>query len=153
MPDAPLTRALAVRRFDCKDSDIQSALMQQYEMEPLEDVVVPDTFITDSELTSLLEQHTPTFVALPYCEAAGPMPPPEASTGVVQRRLSNGVRLNYKVTDNDPRSAMLRLCASGGRAAEPTSGAGPAGVGAMQAAMRTGAPLSLFGCQSLPVTL
>jgi len=48
----------------------------------------------------------------------------------VQRCLSNGVRLNYRVTDHEPKSALLRLLAPGGRASEKM-GAGPDGFGAV----------------------
>lgn len=51
-------------------------------------------------------------------------PPPDGDTGIVQRKLSNGVRLNIRHTNNEPRAAMLRLVGAGGRACE---GAGVAG--------------------------
>lgn len=50
-------------------------------------------------------------------------PPPDPHSGVVQRRLSNGIAVNYRVTDNEPRAGLLRLIANGGRIAErPGSG-------------------------------
>ena len=39
-------------------------------------------------------------------------------TGIVQLRLSNGVRVNLRHTDNEPQSAMLRMIATGGKARE-----------------------------------
>ena len=45
-------------------------------------------------------------------------PPPDAATGVLQRRMSNGIKLNFKQSDNEPRAAMLRIVAAGGRACE-----------------------------------
>lgn len=36
----------------------------------------------------------------------------------MQRRLSNGIKLNFKQSDNEPRAAMLRIVAAGGRACE-----------------------------------
>jgi hypothetical protein len=50
--------------------------------------------------------------------------------------LSNGIRLNYRVTDNEPRSAMLRICAAGGRALEPLE-PGPSGAGCISVGTRT----------------
>ena len=47
---------------------------------------------------------------------------------MVQRRLSNGVRLNYVVTDYEPGSAVMRINALGGRFVEPQD-PGPAGCG------------------------
>ena len=56
--------------------------------------------------------------------------------GIVQRRLSNGMSLNYWLTDNEPRAALIRVVASGGRAADGL-GSGPAGCGAVSVGTRT----------------
>ena len=48
------------------------------------------------------------------------------ATGIVQRRLSNGMKINYCQTDNEPQAAMVRMVAAGGRAMEG-QGAGPLG--------------------------
>ena len=45
-------------------------------------------------------------------------PPADPVTGVMQRRLSNGIKINFKQSDNEPRAAMLRIVAAGGRACE-----------------------------------
>ena len=45
---------------------------------------------------------------------------------MVQRRCSNGVRLNYIRTDTEPGSAVMRINALGGRNVEPAE-PGPAG--------------------------
>lgn len=115
-------------------------LTQQHDMAPLSEVTVPDRLIPLPELDALLTEHSPEFVPVLGREDEGPLPAAEASSGVVQRRLSNGVTLNYKVSANEPGSASARLCCSGGRAAEPRSGPG---VGAMQVGMRARAPPSL----------
>mgnify|MGYP001806784600 CR=1 FL=1 len=53
------------------------------------------------------------------CATAGDaFPPPDPHSGIVQRRLSNGIAINYRYTDNEPRSGLLRLIANGGRIAE-----------------------------------
>lgn len=54
----------------------------------------------------------------------------------MQRRLSNGIKVNYCRTDNEPSAAMLRMVAAGGRALEG-SGAGPSGTGAVSIGART----------------
>ena len=59
-----------------------------------------------------------------------------AWAGMVQRRLSNGVRLNYIVTDYEPGSAVMRINALGGRFVEPQE-AGPAGAGVIGVGART----------------
>lgn len=46
------------------------------------------------------------------------------------------VQVNYRRTDNEPRGAMLRLVATGGRATEGP-GAGPLGTGVMALGART----------------
>ena len=56
--------------------------------------------------------------------------------GVVQRRLSNGIRINYWRTDNEPRAALVRMVFPGGRAMESWD-AGPSGVGAVSIGART----------------
>ena len=49
------------------------------------------------EIDRLVAEHKPEFVPVPGRESEGPKPPAEETSGVVQRRLSNGVALNYKV--------------------------------------------------------
>ena len=120
------------------EAAIQRVLSEKHDMAPLPEVTVPERFISEDELATLLATHEPEFVPVAGREDEGPLPPAEAASGVVQRRLSNGVTLNYKQTTNEPGSATARVCGSGGRAAEPRSGHG---VGAMQVGMRTRAPL------------
>ena len=43
---------------------------------------------------------------------------PDPDTGVVRLRLSNGISVNYRHTDNEPQAAMIRMVAAGGRACE-----------------------------------
>ena len=56
-------------------------------------------------------------------------------TGIVQRRLSNGMKINYSQTDNEPQAAMVRMVAAGGRAMEG-QGAGPSGTGVVSIGTR-----------------
>ena len=49
---------------------------------------------------------------------------------VAQLRLSNGIRINYRRTDNEPNGCLLRMICNGGRAAEKM-GIGPDGFGAV----------------------
>lgn len=130
----------AACRFDITEAAIQGVLSEVHDLPPVQDVKAPETLLAAADLQALLEEHKPQFVPVRGREAEGTHPPPDAAAGVVQRRLSNGCTLNYKVSDNDPSSAGMRLCMSGGRAAEVTQGAGPAGVGAMQIGLRTSTP-------------
>ena len=56
--------------------------------------------------------------------------------GIVQRRLSNGIKVNYWHSDNEPRSALMRIVGPGGRAVEGV-GPGPSGCGAVAVGTRT----------------
>lgn len=58
-------------------------------------------------------------------------PPGHNETGIYLRRLSNGLRVTYKYTDNEVDSAYIRLSLLGGRAAEPDE-EGPAGYGCLR---------------------
>lgn len=135
-----------MRRFDISEATIQAVMSEVHDLPPVEDVKAPETLISAEDLQRMLEEHKPQFVPVRGREAEGATPPPDVAAGVVQRRLSNGCTLNYKVSDNDPSSAGMRLCMSGGRAAEVTEGAGPAGVGAMQIGLRTSVPPSPCRC-------
>ena len=53
-----------------------------------------------------------------------------ASAGIVQRRLSNGIKVNYWYSDNEPQSVMIRVCAAGGRALEGSTPC-PSGSGSV----------------------
>lgn len=57
-------------------------------------------------------------------------PAPDSFSQVYQRRLSNGIRVNYRKTDFEPCSGLMRLAAPGGRMAE-NMGVGPDGFGAV----------------------
>lgn len=46
---------------------------------------------------------------------------PDTATGVVRLQLSNGIKVNYRRTDNEPQAAMIRMVAAGGRACEGVS--------------------------------
>jgi hypothetical protein len=140
-----LLTPLHLSRFEVDEESIQRVLCEKHVMEALEEVTTPERFISEVELDDLLAKHKPEFVPVAGREAEGPLPPQEAVSGVVQRRLSNGVTLSYKVTTNEPGVATARMCGSGGRAAEPRSGKG---VGAMQVGMRTSTLCCSRLCQS-----
>ena len=95
------------------------------EIEPLEDVDVPDSLIPDAELEAMIQERKPVI------ESAT-----DEVTGVYQRRLSNNVRVNYKQLDAEPGSGFLRLVVPGGRSHEPLD-AGPDGIGSAALGLRT----------------
>lgn len=105
---------------------------------------VPDALLPDDAVEALVAERQPRFVPLDGASSSGADLPRSADGtvgaaghgGVVQLRLSNGIKVNYRRTDNEPRGAMLRLVAAGGRATEGR-GAGPLGAGVMALGTRT----------------
>ncbi|KAL4457809.1 hypothetical protein ABPG75_012674 [Micractinium tetrahymenae] len=135
-------------RFELEAADIEAALAEQgIEVEAREDVEVPDALLPDDAVQALVAERQPRFVPVDGASTSGDAPaqPPRRADGtvgvpghggVVQLRLSNGIKVNYRRTDNEPRGAMLRLVAAGGRATEG-QGAGRLGAGVMALGTRT----------------
>ena len=90
------------------------------------DIFVPEELIGEEEMAALVAERAPRIVSSTVDEA----------TGVHQRVLSNGIRVNYVVTKNEPGGGFLRLVVPGGRTAEPTE-RGPGGIGAAAVGFRT----------------
>ncbi|KAI8464353.1 MAG: LuxS/MPP-like metallohydrolase [Monoraphidium minutum] len=117
-------------RFELTAEQIAEALADPtLEVDPLEDVDMPDRLVSPERLEALLAAQQPRYVPLdgPGAAPGDALPPTDAATGITQRRLSNGIRINYRHTDNEPKSGMLRLVMAGGRAVEPSE-AGPSGA-------------------------
>lgn len=68
---------------------------------------MPKELITQSELDELKLQHRPSFV--PLTEEENVVKVFDTETGIAQRRLSNGISINYKVT-----SQLFASCYSSG---------------------------------------
>jgi len=112
--------------FDITPERIEQVLAADYgEITPPEDIYVPEVLIPDDEINALIEETAPQFTEATYHEP----------TGVYQRTLSNGIRVNYKVLDAEPGSAFLRLVVPGGRSREIPL-AGPGGIGASAVGLR-----------------
>jgi len=113
--------------FSVSEQEVIDVLSADYgEIEAMEDVFVPDELLSEEELDELVRARAPAIVSSSVDEA----------TGVHQRVLSNGVRVNYRVTNNEPGSAFLRLVVPGGRTAESPA-PGPGGIGAAAVGFRT----------------
>ena len=113
--------------FSIAEQEVIDVLSADYgEIEAMEDVFVPDELLSEEELDELVRARAPAIVSSSVDEA----------TGVHQRVLSNGVRVNYRVTNNEPGSAFLRLVVPGGRTAE-SAAPGPGGIGAAAVGFRT----------------
>lgn len=108
--------------------DIERVLAEDgEEVEALADVDVPEALVPADIATSLVDQRQPKFIE----EST------DYRTEVVQKRLSNGIRVNIRRTDNEPRGAMVRLVAAGGRAEEGRGVVGPDGHGVIAVGTRT----------------
>jgi len=125
-------------KFDLTPEEIGEALADtSLEVEATTDVELPSELLPDEEVEALQARMQPRFVPLGGEGAAGPAnPPPDAFSGITQRRLSNGIRINYRHTDNESKACLLRVIANGGRASEKL-GAAPDGFGAVVVGTRT----------------
>ena len=92
------------------------------QVEARADVDVPDRLIPDAQLQGKLQKHQPSFVSVEGSSPSVSEPPStsaaagtaeDPSQGVMQLRLSNGIRINAKRTLNEPKAAMLRMVAAG----------------------------------------
>lgn len=118
-----------VVRFELDAAAIEDALSEDgLEVEALADVDVPDALLSDEQVAELVDRRKPRFVQLDD---------DDCGTGVIRRKLSNGIRVNYRKTDNEPRGAMVRVVAAGGRALEPAGVVGNQGQGVVAVGTRT----------------
>jgi len=138
--------------FAITTADIVAALTEREgdaDEEQLVEVEVPDVLMTTPQLLALQQARKPMWVpmqllananndvaaligAAPSCKAdpsSTAVETRDPATGVVQRRLQNGVAVNWKHTRNEPQSAMLRVVVNGGRASEDASAVGAVAVG------------------------
>ena len=111
-------------------------------LEPVEDFEVPDNLISDKELGELIALSEPAFVPLEGQQRVNSEPDPV--TGIVQKKLSNGVAVNYCKTDNEPQAAMIRVVASGGRGVEKPMAA-PNGLGSVALGTRALSEVGAIG--------
>eukprot|EP00798_Chlamydomonas_sp_ICE-L_P019762 gene19762-26456_t len=106
-------------RFDISAAEIAEVLSDQsLDVHAPTDVELPEVLIAPEEIDALVEERKPAFVALNGDESAPVPPRVETYSQVVQRRLSNGIRINYRKTDNEPNGCLLRIICNGGRASE-----------------------------------
>jgi predicted Zn-dependent peptidase len=109
--------------FNLDSSEIAQAIteVQSLPLVPVEDFEVPDHLIPDEVLDGLAKDLAPHFVPLEGQQEVKSAP--DMVTGIVQKRLSNGIAVNYCRTDNEPQAAMIRVVASGGRGIEKAEAA------------------------------
>ncbi|XP_020590342.1 stromal processing peptidase, chloroplastic [Phalaenopsis equestris] len=104
---------------------IKAGLKEPLHAEP--ELEVPKELITLSQLMDLRLQRKPSFISL--SKEVKTMKRFDEETGIMQRRLSNGIPVNYKITKNEARGGVMRLIVGGGRAAETSDSKGSIVVG------------------------
>ncbi|KAI0496559.1 hypothetical protein KFK09_022879 [Dendrobium nobile] len=104
---------------------IKAGLQEPIHAEP--ELEVPKELITLSELEDLRLQRKPAFVSL--SKEVEMIKRFDKETGIMQRCLSNGIPVNYKITKNEARGGIMRLIVGGGRAAETSDSKGSIVVG------------------------
>ena len=131
-------------KFELAAEQIEEAIRaRDVQVEAVKDVEVPDQMVSDERIHELMVERRPEFVPVDDV-SANPLADADAYTGVVRRRLSNGVRVNYRVSPNEPGSAVMRLVASGGRAQEGAD-IGPSGAGAVSVGVRAASESGTVG--------
>ncbi|XP_010270649.1 PREDICTED: stromal processing peptidase, chloroplastic isoform X2 [Nelumbo nucifera] len=104
---------------------IKSGLEEPIEAEP--ELEVPKELISSSQLQELRLQRKPSFIQLN--QDGDTTIAFDEEIGITQRRLSNGIPVNYKITKNEARTGVMRLIVGGGRAAETSESRGAVVVG------------------------
>ncbi|KAK1263282.1 hypothetical protein QJS04_geneDACA009352 [Acorus gramineus] len=94
---------------------------------PEPEVEAPKELITSSQLHELKLRRKPCFV--PASEDIFNTQIVDEETGITQRRLSNGIAVNYKITKNEARGAVMRLIVGGGKAIDNPDSGGAVVVG------------------------
>ena len=126
-------------RFELDAAAIEAALSEEgLEIEALADVDVPDDLVSAEDAAALVALRQPRFIPLDGVDGEkSATPAADPVTGIVTRRLSNGIVVNYCRTDNEPRGAMVRVVAAGGRALEEAGVVGAMGHGVVAVGTRT----------------
>ncbi|XP_073296699.1 LOW QUALITY PROTEIN: stromal processing peptidase, chloroplastic-like [Primulina huaijiensis] len=103
---------------------IEAGLKEPIEAEP--ELEIPKELISAEQLQELRFLQQPSFIPVDQEKVSKIY---DEETGIVQRRLSNGIPVNYKVSKNEANSGVMRLIVGGGRAAENSEAKGAVIVG------------------------
>lgn len=115
--------------FKIHPNEIIDAMREGLEepIHPEPELEVPKELITSLQLEELRLQRKPCFV--PLTQEANTTKLFDKETGIVQRRLANGIPVNYKVSKNEARCGVMRLIVGGGRSTESSESKGAVVVG------------------------
>ncbi|RZC65954.1 hypothetical protein C5167_009648 [Papaver somniferum] len=115
--------------FKILPTEITTAIKQGLET-PIEaelELEVPKELVSSSQLQELRLQRAPSFV--PLSEGVNTTKLYDEETGITQCRLSNGISVNYKITEHESKAGVMRLIVGGGRAQEDSNLKGAVIVG------------------------
>ncbi|XP_057975636.1 stromal processing peptidase, chloroplastic [Malania oleifera] len=115
--------------FKILPSEITAAIKSGLEepIFPEPELEVPKELIPSSQLQELKLQCKPFFV--PLNSELNVSKVYDHETGITQRRLSNGIPVNYKISRSEARGGVMRLVVGGGRAVESSEAKGAVVVG------------------------
>ncbi|KAI3681024.1 hypothetical protein L6452_35806 [Arctium lappa] len=115
--------------FKISPSEITDAIEEGLKepIEPEAEFEVPKELITSTELHDLKLQLNPSFVSVGLDLNDTKLHDKE--TGITQRRLSNGISINYKISKSETCGGVMRLIVGGGRAAETPEARGAVVLG------------------------
>uniref|UniRef100_A0A6U0W9G0 Mitochondrial processing peptidase n=1 Tax=Polytomella parva TaxID=51329 RepID=A0A6U0W9G0_9CHLO len=124
------------RTFDLPSEEIIKALRADgLTVTPPLDIELPSVLLSDKEVAELVLSRRPSFAPVRVGTRSMVHPSTCPNTGVVQRRLANGIYVNYRHTDNEPSGGLIRVLFNGGRLAEKV-GAAADGFGAVAVGVR-----------------
>lgn len=104
---------------------ITAGLCEPIEAEP--ELEVPKELITSSQLEEMKLQRQPSFI--PVNHDVDSVKVIDQESGIIQRRLSNEIPINYRITQNEARGGVMRIIVGGGRATETSESKGAVVVG------------------------
>nr|GMD30644.1 stromal processing peptidase, chloroplastic [Ipomoea batatas] len=104
---------------------IEDGMKEHIDPEP--ELEVPKELIASTQLQELRLNSKPSFVTI--SPDVNDTKLYDKETGIVQRRLSNGIPVNYKISKNEANCGVMRLIVGGGRAAETPDEKGAVIVG------------------------
>ncbi|XP_028771998.1 stromal processing peptidase, chloroplastic [Neltuma alba] len=115
--------------FKISSSEITDAIKAGLEepIEPEPELEVPKELISLAKLEELKVQRKPVFI--PVSPRTDGTKIHDEETGIIQRRLANGIPVNYKISKTETQSGVMRLIVGGGRAAESPDSRGSVIVG------------------------
>jgi len=114
------------------------------DVEPVEDVVVPQTLVTQETLDRAMEEHPPTWESGSFTDGTPDTPADRITRPFTLRRLGNGMRVGVAQNAAESQRGHLRLVAPGGRDAEERLGFRPGSLAVGARAMQEGGSFGEF---------